>query len=98
ILRNIPSTRNSEISLIQRLKEYAAFNENPLVLENFLNYSNLSLYEFYGRQGNRTFRRLLVKAGLATDFYYENETQFTKRLPSLFHLNSKKLLEFYLTY
>lgn len=98
ILRNIPSTRNSEIGLIQKLKDYASSEENPLVLEGFLNYYDLSVYEFYGRQGNRTFRRLLVKAELATDFYYENETQFTKRLPILLHLNSKKLLEFYLTY
>lgn len=98
ILRNIPSTRNSEISLIQKLKDYAASGKNPLVLERFLNYADLSVYEFYGRQGNRTFRRLLVKADLAVDFYDEHEAQFTKRLPSLFHVNSKKLLEFYLAY
>lgn len=98
ILRNIPSNINSEIGIIRRLKDYAATGENPLVLENFLNHYDMSVYDLYGRQGNRTFRRLLVKAGLATDFYDEHETVFTKRLPSLFHLNSKKLLEFYLTY
>lgn len=94
ILRNIPSVRNSEIGLIKKLQDYAASSEKPLVLESFLNHHNLSVYDLYGRQGNRTFRRLLVKAGLAVEFCAENETDFTKRLPSLFHLNSKKLLEF----
>lgn len=98
ILRNIPSTTNSEIGIIKKLKDYAATGENPLVLEEFLNHYDLSMYDLYGGQGNRTFRRLLVKADLAEDFYDEHEMAFTKRLPSLFHLNSKKLLEFYLTY
>ncbi len=97
-MRNIPSVRNSEIGLIKKLQDYAKFDDNSLDLEGFLNHYNLSVYDFYGRQGNRTFRRLLVKAGLATDFYAENEVDFTKRLPSLFHLNSKKQLEFYLRY
>lgn len=98
IVRNIPSIRNSEMSLIQKMKEFRESTDQPLTLESFINHFDLSLYEFYGRQGNRTFRRMLVKAGLVEDFYCENEVNFTKRLPSLFHLNSKKLLEFYLMY
>lgn len=98
ILRNIPSARNSEIGLIQKIKDYALSGNHPLVLESFLNYYDLTVYDFYGGGGNRTFRRLLVKAELRPDFYDENETEFMKRLPSLFHLNSKKLLDYYLDY
>lgn len=98
IIRNIPTTKNSEASLLNRLIDYGMSGQNPLNLENFLYHYDISLYDFYGRQGNRSFRRMLVKANLAKDYYAESEAEFTRRLPSLFHLNSRKLLVFYLEY
>src|SRR5699024_6009634 len=60
---------------------------------NFLNHYHLSVYDFYGKNKNRTFHRMLVEAGLQQDFYFELADLVTEGLPKLYNIHSKKLLE-----
>ncbi len=98
ILRNIKSTANTRANLIQKMKYFQEDTGLELTLENFLNYYNLMLYDFYGKNGNRLFFRMKAEAGLTDEPAIENENVWTKRLPNLFHLDSQKLLRFYLRY
>ncbi|TYS17111.1 DUF3427 domain-containing protein [Rossellomorea vietnamensis] len=98
ILRNIKAGANTKGNLVAKLKTFEHDTGRPITLKNFLEYYHLDLYDFYGGNRDRSFSRLLVEAGLAEDFTYEDETWLTKRLPSLFHLNSRKLLEFIKSY
>lgn len=94
ILRNIRSASNNKRNLIARMKYFKEDTGLTLTLNNFLSHFNLSLYEFYGRSGNRTFQRMLVEADLGEDFSCKYESLVTRRLHKLFHLNSYKLLTF----
>ena len=44
-----------------------------LDLNKFLDYYNLSLYDFYGRNGNRSFYRMMVEAGVREDYNYNDK-------------------------
>ncbi|MCG1028891.1 DUF3427 domain-containing protein [Virgibacillus halodenitrificans] len=98
ILQNIKPTANTKVNLVNKLKYFSQDTGLEVTLENFLNHYHLSIYEFYGRSGDRSFQRLLVTAGVANDFTCDNEKKFVKRLPKLFHLNSEKLLRFFMRY
>ncbi|MEK4802018.1 DUF3427 domain-containing protein [Oceanobacillus sp. FSL K6-0118] len=98
ILRNIKATANTKVNLINKMKYFEQDTGLELTFENFLNHYHLSVYDFYGRSGDRSFQRMLVSAGIADDFSCENEEKITKRLPKLFHLNSEKLLRFFMDY
>jgi superfamily II DNA or RNA helicase len=98
ILRNIKAGANTKVNLVAKLRTFENDTGKPLSLKNFLEHYHLDLYDFYGGNKDRSFSRLLVEAGQANDFKYEDEEWLTKRLPSLFHLNSRKLLEFLTDY
>lgn len=94
ILRNIKSTANNKINLIMKLQRFKEETNFDLTLENFLNYHNLSLVDFYGKNGDRSFSRLMVEAGLMEDFNEAEEKEITKKLKNIFHINSRRLIEF----
>lgn len=96
ILRNIKDTKNTKPHLIQKLKDFQQETTLDLTLENFLTYHHMSIYDFYGRSGNRSFQRMLVEAGIADDFMYSYEELITKRLHKLFHLDSEKVIDFFI--
>lgn len=96
VLRNIKTTANTKPNLINRMRYFEQDTNLDLTFSNFLNHYHLSVYDFYGKNKNRTFQRMLVEAGLQQDFYFELEDLVTKGLPKLFHINSKKLLEHFL--
>lgn len=98
ILRNIKATANTKANLVNKMKYFTQDTGLELTLENFLSHYHLTVYDFYGRSGNRSFQRMLVDAGLASHFAAANEEMVTKRLPKLFHLNSRKLLVFFMRY
>ncbi|MDR7074396.1 DEAD/DEAH box helicase [Fictibacillus barbaricus] len=98
ILRNIKSSSNTKANLISKMKHFEQDTELPLTLSNFLTYHHLSLYDLYGKNGDRSLSRMMVEAGVKPDFDCSNEKLITKRLPSLFHLNSSHLLKFLITY
>ncbi|PFA62930.1 NgoFVII family restriction endonuclease [Bacillus sp. AFS015802] len=98
ILRNIKSSANTKANIISKLKTFEQDTDLPLSLFNVLTHYHLDLYDFYGGNKNRSYHRLLVEAGIQENFTYEKEKWTTSRLPNLFHLNSRKLLSFLLTY
>lgn len=98
ILKNIKQQANTKIHLINKMKYFEQETGHTLTFANFLNYYKLTIYDFYGRNGDRSFQRMLVEAGLNKDFTNYNEEKVTKRLSKLFHLNSKRLLEFFINY
>lgn len=96
ILRNIKSSANNKANLIVKLKNFMLETDMELSLENFLNYYHLSLVDFYGKSGERSFSRMLVIAGLKEEFYEEQEKEITKKLKNLFNINSRRLINFIL--
>ncbi|GAB3049264.1 DUF3427 domain-containing protein [Virgibacillus ainsalahensis] len=98
ILKNIKATANTKQNLVNRMKYFEQDTGLELTLANFLTHYHLTLYDFYGKSSNRSFQRMKVTAGMASDFHCSNEEQITKRLPKLFHLNSRKLLDFFIRY
>ncbi|KSU81120.1 Helicase conserved C-terminal domain-containing protein [Fictibacillus enclensis] len=98
ILRNIKASTNTKANLISKLKYFEKDTEKELTLVNFLKHYQYSLYDFYGKSGNRSYSRMLVEAGLTSDFECEDEKWITSRLPNLFHLNSSSLLQFLIRY
>jgi len=98
ILRNIKATENTKRNLIDKLKVFQQDADQELTLSNFLNFYGISLHDFFGRNRNRTFQRMLVEADVAEDFDCSNEDLITKRIHKLFHLNSEKLLSFCIRY
>ncbi|MEQ6378642.1 DUF3427 domain-containing protein [Bacillaceae bacterium S4-13-56] len=98
ILRNIKAATNSVANLKTKMKYFKQDTGLELTFHNFLTHHHLSVYDFYGKGGDRSFQRMLVEVGLADDFYCPEEKTIMKRLPRFFHLNSKKLLEFFTGY
>ncbi|MFJ8262936.1 DUF3427 domain-containing protein [Rummeliibacillus sp. NPDC094406] len=98
ILRNVRSSQNNANNLITKIKYFEEDAGIPLTLSNFLTHHHLSIYDFYGKNGDRSFNRLKVRAGKALEFDFPEEKEFTKRLPNLFHFNSTKLLSFLIKY
>ncbi|PMC35744.1 NgoFVII family restriction endonuclease [Bacillus sp. UMB0899] len=98
ILRNIKSSANTKVHLLSKMKYFEVDTGLKLTLTNFLKHYNLSLYDFYGKSRDRSFARFMVHAGVKEDFEVENEKFITSRLSNLFHLNSAKLIKFYIRY
>ncbi|MFZ3591800.1 DUF3427 domain-containing protein [Bacillus sp. DJP31] len=98
ILRNIKSSANTKGNLIAKMKYFEQDTGLTLTLSNFLKHFQLSLYDFYGKSKDRSFVRLKVEAGVLGDFVCEKEKIITSRLPNLFHINSGKLIKFFIQY
>ncbi|MBS5884061.1 DEAD/DEAH box helicase [Clostridium sp.] len=94
ILRNIKSATNSKINLINKLKAFKIDTDLDLTLENFLDYYNLSLTDFYGSTRNRSFFRMCVLAEQRKDFNDDNEEEITKKIYNLLFINSRRFIEF----
>ncbi len=98
VLRNIKEAANNKLNLLSKMKYFQQDTGKDLTLQNFLNYYHLSIYDFYGKSGDRTFVRMMVAAEIKPDFHYDIEKMIAKRLPNLFHLNSEKMLRFLLEF
>lgn len=94
ILRNIKSSANTKINLINKIRAFKIDTDLELTLENFLDYHNLSLVDFYGKSRDRSFSRLCVLAGEKEDFNDSNEEEITKKLSNLLFINSRRFIEF----
>ncbi|HEY8804095.1 MAG TPA: DUF3427 domain-containing protein [Clostridium sp.] len=94
ILRNIKDARVTRANLISKLKYFEGDTGKELTLSNFLEHYNYTLYDMYGKSGNRSFSRMKVEAGLRQNYEIKDEEVMTKRLKNLFHINSRKLIEF----
>ncbi|WP_079479133.1 DUF3427 domain-containing protein [Halobacillus salinus] len=98
ILRNIKASANTKANLIAKLKSFEADTGKSLTLPHFLEHHHLSLLDFYGGNKNRSFSRMLVDAGVTSDFDYEKAKWLTSRLVNLLHLDSEKWIAFLLRY
>lgn len=98
ILRNIRESTLTRSNLVSKMKYFEQDTGLKLTLATFLNHYHISIYDFYGKSGDRSFVRMKVEAGLINDFLCPNEKMITKRLPNLFHLNSSGLIQFILKY
>lgn len=94
ILRNIKSAANTKINLINKIKSFKIDTNLELNLENFLEYHNLSLVDFYGKNKDRSFYRMCVLAGESEDFNDINEDEITKKLANLLFINSRRFIDF----
>ena len=94
ILRNVKEVRNTKQNLIMKLRYFEEDTGEKLTLSNFLHYHHLTLADFYGTSRNRSFERLKVEAGLTEDFQSEYEEIVTKRIHTLFHLDSTDYIRF----
>lgn len=98
VLRNIKDSQNTRRNLIDKIGYFTEDTGIDLTLSNFLEHYKMSIYDFYGKNGDRSFKRMMVEAGLLDDFYISEESIFTKRLPNLFHINSGKFIKFIIDY
>ncbi len=94
ILRNIKDARVSKANLISKLKYFESDTTKKLTLSNFLEHYNYTLNDVYGKNGDRSFSRMKVEAGIMPEFKNKDEEIMTKRLKNLFHINFRKLIEF----
>lgn len=94
ILRNIKSAKLTKVNLISKIKHFEDDTGQKLTLNNFLEHYNYSLVDVYGKNGDRSFTGLKVEAGLMPSFKNKDEEVITKRLKNLFHINSRKFIEF----
>lgn len=96
ILKNIKSSVNNKRNLISKIKSFKIDTDLELNFYNFMSYYNLSLIDFYGKTGDRSFNRLLVEAGEKEDFNEGLEKEITKKLKNLFSINSRRFIDFLL--
>ena len=92
ILRNIKEATNSKKNLINKMKYFEEDTGKPLTLESFTEFYHLSIYDVYGKNGDRSFYKMMAECGLIDDFDIDN--YIMKRIPNLFHINSLKFIEF----
>lgn len=80
--------------MISKLKYFEVDTSKKPTLSNFLAHYNYTLNDLYGKSGDRSFSRMKVEAGIMQDFQIKDEEVMTKRLRNLFHINSRKLIQF----
>ena len=98
ILRNVKSSALTKANLVNKIKFFTEDTGLEITLSNFLHYHHLTLYDLYGKNGDRSFYQMKVAAGVVKPIEIENDRFIKSRLPHFFHLNSPKLLKFLLHY
>lgn len=97
VLRNLKQTMINKNSLIDRVKYFESDTKLPLQLDYFLDYNHLSLYEFYQANGSRSMYRLMKWAELMNTKEDFDDSVYRSMI-GLFHINSKKLLDYWIDY
>ncbi len=95
VLRNLKSISINARFLSEKLRCFEADTGLMLNLLNFLTYYNMSIYHFYGTPGKRSLVSLMEGETFVPS---ENYFGIVKRFKNLFHLNSRKLLSFIISY
>ncbi len=97
ILENLKQTDNNKKALIEMVRTFEEDTGLPLNLENFLTEYNMSLYEFYQNTGARSLFRFKKWADLIEDDR-DVDDKIYGMLTGLFHVNSKRLLDYWIRY
>jgi superfamily II DNA or RNA helicase len=98
VLRNLKDANYTRRNVISKLKHFEEDTGMKATIENFIGHYQIDLYELYGRNGDRTFGKLMVEAGIRDDYVFDNEIYLTKRLPGVIAMNSRVMLGFLLEY
>ncbi len=95
ILENIKSSITSgKRMLISKIKSFVEETHMELNLANFVQYYEIELHHIYS--GKYSFYRLCVEAGVVENEKMQDEKKITSALSGLIHLNSRRLLKFYI--
>lgn len=97
IIDNLNQRGINKHLLVERVRSFTEDTGKELNLENFLTEHQLSLYDFYHNSGSRTMHRLKQWAGLTED-RRDVENSKNKMLTGLFHVDSFRLLDFWIKY
>jgi superfamily II DNA or RNA helicase len=97
VLRNLKQSTIDKRSLIQKVKYFETDTGLPLQLDYFLHINELTLFEFYQSNGSRSLYRLKKWAQLIQDSRDVDDSIY-RSMSGLFHINSKRLLDFWLSY
>lgn len=97
ILENLNQTNNQTNQMIEQIRTFTEDTGKDLTLSNFLTEYGLTLYQFYKAGGARSMYRLMMKASEQQNFQDVNDKVY-QRLTGLFHVNDKKLLDFWIHY
>ena len=97
ILENLKQTKNDKNTLTANIRTFEGDTGKKLTLSNFLDEYNLSLYEFYRPNGDRSMYRLKKWAHLI-DNNLDVDDEIYRKFIGLFHVNSVKLLDFWIDY
>ncbi|MCT4592982.1 MAG: DUF3427 domain-containing protein [Anaeromicrobium sp.] len=94
ILRNISQARNTKNNLLIKMRTFANDTDMKLTLENFLNYYQMELIDFYSSSVNRSFYH--IKSIIEDrEFQINKEQEKTiKRFKNLFYINSRRFIKF----
>ncbi len=94
VLKNIECGKNTKSNLINKMKFFKEDTGMDLNLENFLNYYNMSLFDFYGKSKDRSFYKMMAMAGLIEYTSNAEEEKIIKRFKNLFHINARIWIKF----
>lgn len=94
ILRNIKSAKLTKANIISKLKYFQEDTGKKLTLSNFLEHYSYSFIDVYGKNGDRSFTRMIAEAGLIENYTNKDELFIIKRLKNLFHINSRRFIKF----
>jgi superfamily II DNA or RNA helicase len=96
ILDNIhEATTHNKRRLVQRIRSFTAETGRDLSLPEFIDYHRLGVDDIYRRS---SWSRLLVDAGLQSDFNEPDETRFAKGLRRVAHINAARQLRVLIDY
>lgn len=101
ILENLRQNSNNKRNLVKRVASFEENTGKKLTLANFLDEYNMNLYDFYSNNGSRSMFLLKKWAGIINDSCNLSEKEYKdvyKKLIGLFHINSEKLLNYWISY
>lgn len=94
ILENINAFVNNKRNIVNKIRSFQTEAGKEPAYQDFLDFYGISLRELY--KTGCSFARLGVTAGIRKDFMCADEKSLSKALMRFIHLNSPKLLAFWL--
>jgi superfamily II DNA or RNA helicase len=92
VLRNIKEASTSKRNIVDKMRYFQEDAEQKLTIFNFTKYYHYTLYDVYGKSGNRCFYDMKKEAGVTEEF--DVNVELIKKLPNLFHIDSLQFIKF----
>ncbi|WP_304206665.1 DEAD/DEAH box helicase [Peptostreptococcus russellii] len=93
IYNNIRNSISTKSGLLLKIKSFKEDSELELNLKNFIDFYHMNIEDIYSKG---SFYRLLVTAGLRTDFDEEYEEEITNSFKKFMHIDSRRFIKFLL--